>query len=183
MEGATGVPNPGYSVTLPPFATGDPTVDNVDYQPDPTLLGRLNVRFVLSEFDLLVEGLTTRTQIGETRVYENMVAKPRAWVQSHDGGVDKQADITFWSPNEIILKAQGPGTLTLAEIDYPGWRVSVDGEEEESQSIEGLLRGVDLAAGDHEVRFWFQPLSFYLGLVLCVLTVAVLVVTTARMRK
>src|SRR3989337_518927 len=51
---------------------------------------------------------------------------------------------------------------------YPGWRVWVDGEASEMMVIGGLLRGVALEPGAHQVVFAFRPLSLFLGLVLFV---------------
>ncbi len=82
MAAATGIPVSGYTVTIPPFDSADPDLDNLGYSPDPNLLGLLNVRYVLAEYDLPVDGLWLRARFGETRLYENVEAKPRAWVQA-----------------------------------------------------------------------------------------------------
>ncbi len=71
MERASGVPRNGYSVTLPPFSSGEPHSDNAAFSPDAGLLGLLNVHYVASEFDLQSEGLVLRERVGETRLYEN----------------------------------------------------------------------------------------------------------------
>ena len=167
MESATGVPQDGYSVTLPPFPDGNPSRDNAARLPDPALLGLLNVRYVAAEFDLEVDGLILREQFGETRLYENTFALPRAWMQPLDTEPGLNAtpvDALFWEPNRITLKAHGPGLLTLSEITYPGWRVVVDGQEAEMKTVTGILRGVELLEGEHQVEFIFRPLSVYLGL-------------------
>ena len=172
MEEATGVPVAGYSVTMPPFENGDPSQDNENYRPDPARLGLLNVRYVVSEFDLPVEGLALRERSGETRIYENLKAMPRAWVQNPEGlpsGNQAGAEITGRGPNRIELQAEGPGVLVLSEIAYPGWRVTVDGKAREVETTEGLLRAVRLEAGVHEVAFIYRPLSVYAGLGLWVL--------------
>ena len=119
MDAATGVPRSGYSVTLPPFAGGEPEVDNAAYRPDPGLLGLLNVRYVAAEFDLSVEGLVLRNYFGETRLYENALALPRVWVQTEDGIFEGRAELIEWQPNRISVQAQGPGTLVLSEIVLP----------------------------------------------------------------
>jgi len=171
MEQASGVPRQGYSVTLPPFKAGTPAKDNATYRPDPALLGLLNVQYVVAEYDLPVEGLMLRRRYGETRVYENQRALPRAWIQppgSILGEAPSPADRVDWSPNRIEVSAKGPGTLVLAELAYPGWRVWVDGEASEMMVIGGLLRGVALEPGAHQVVFAFRPLSLFLGLVLFV---------------
>jgi hypothetical protein len=58
MESASGVPRTGYSVTIPPFENGDPKVDNAGYSPDAEKLGLLNVGYVITDYDLNVNGLT-----------------------------------------------------------------------------------------------------------------------------
>ena len=52
MQKASGISSNGYSVTLPPFETGDPDTDNRGAVPDARLLGLLNVRFVAAQFPL-----------------------------------------------------------------------------------------------------------------------------------
>jgi len=168
MEQANGMPHQGYSVTLPPFKTGTPARDNAAYRPNPALLGLLNVQYVVAEYDLPIEGLKLRRQYGETRVYENQRALPRAWIQPPGtilGEGFSPVERVFWSPNQIEVSARGPGILVLSELTYPGWKVWVDGEASEMVVNGGLLRGVALEPGVHQVVFTFRPLSLFLGLV------------------
>jgi hypothetical protein len=180
MDKATGIPRSGYSVTVPPQAGGDPAVANEKYQPNMALLSQLNVRYLVSEYDLSasrvtgkqastpeLSGLELRTQIGRTRVYENLLAFPRAWVQpleSSENSAVKAAEIVQWTPNEIIVQATGPGMLVLSEVAYPGWGVRVDGQPAALVTWAGLFRGVDLGPGLHQVEMSFHPASVYLGL-------------------
>jgi hypothetical protein len=163
IAAASGVPRAGYSVTAPPFATGDLATDNAGYTPVAELLGRLNVRFVAAEFPLEAEGLRLRATFGGTRVYANEAARPRAWMEG--GG---EAEVTAWSPNRITLAATGPGRLVLSEMAYPGWRARVDGDEAAVQA-EGVLRAVDVGAGAHRVEFEYRPASVYVGAALTAL--------------
>jgi hypothetical protein len=183
MGKATGVPRDGYHVTIPPFENAVPDRDNKFYTPDPVLLGLLNVRYVVSEFDLLVEGLEFRRQIGETRIYENMQVLPRAWLQQEGDFLNSEiqkVDITNWRPNLIDISASGPGLLVLSEIMYPGWKVVVDGEDEQIQSVAGILRAVFLDEGDHEITFSFQPWSIQLGLILFIVGVLAAMIYSQR---
>lgn len=165
MDAATGVPRPSYGVTLPPFANGDPSRDNAAYLPDPFLLGLINVRFVAAEYDLVVDGLELRKQFGQTRLYENLLARPRVWVQIAGADTREYRDVTSIErrPNQISLRAEGPGLLVLSEISYPGWQVTIDDTLTPLQETVGLLRAVPLEAGEHEVRFIYRPKSLYLG--------------------
>jgi hypothetical protein len=167
MEKASGVPQKGYSVTIPPFATGTPEVDNREYRPDPEMLGLLNVAYVVSEFDLPVTGLVLQARIGKTFVYENTFSRPRAWVQPEGERTflaSPPAGELTWTPNVISLTATGPGTLVLSEIAYPGWSVWVDGARQDVQVVDGLLRGVRLDRGEHKVVFQYLPDSLLVGL-------------------
>jgi hypothetical protein len=169
MDLATGVPRNGYSVTIPPYETGSPRIDNKDYVPDANLLGLLGVRYVLAEFDLEAENLSMVRQFGATRLYENSLARPMAWVQPANSPIGEDiwpVASETWEPNQIGVTATGPGRLVLAEIDYPGWRAWVDGSEVEVEAAEGLLRAVRLGPGEHTVVFRFRPASLYWGLMI-----------------
>jgi hypothetical protein len=166
MRQATGVPMPGYSVTMPPLEGDDPSTANAAYLPDPEKLGLLNVRYVVSEFDLVEDGLMLRARLGSTRVYENLDAMPRAWLQQSDGTVAPPQDVTLvrQTANEIDIFANGGGRLVLSEIAYPGWRVWVDGRESQVQTYNGVLRSVVLSPGPHQISFIFRPKAVILGL-------------------
>jgi uncharacterized membrane protein YfhO len=56
----------------------------------------------------------------------------------------------------------------LSEIHYPGWKVTVDGKNQNIEPAYGLLRSVNLLEGDHKVVFYFQPIGVYCGLGLAV---------------
>jgi hypothetical protein len=194
MASASGVPQAGYSVTLPPMKTGDPSTANRSYFPDPALLGLLNVRFVAAEYDLAVQGLTLLGRYGNTRLYENALVLPRAWIQPVTAGLGKAAqavDVLLYSPNRIELSIPASGSaqqrLVLSELAYPGWRAWVDGEEVEIQVQAGLLRSLLLPPGPHQVTFAFRPTSLYWGLALCAAGIMVILVlnfiTTVRNKR
>ncbi len=167
METASNIPNPGYSVTLPPLADG--FTANAAYPPDPAALGLLSAQFILSETDLPpVTGLVLVDTVDGTRIYRNQLARPRAWVIPPEappsGEVFFPAVLTESTPFRLRVEAQGPGQLVLAEIMYPGWEAEVDGEPVAVQGFNGLLRSVPLAAGAHAVLLTFRPRLLWYGL-------------------
>lgn len=162
MEEATGVPYGSYSVTLPPLTGEDPFTANKEYVPDPHKLGLLNVKYVASGFPLDVKGLREIARFGEVRVYENDYARPRAWVEDSSG--TWPVDYWEWAPNRLRLRARGPGLLVVSEIAYPGWEGYVDGKKQPVEVVGGILRGINLEEGVHEVEMRFRPLSLKVGL-------------------
>ncbi len=169
MRGASGVPSVGYSVTLPPFSTGNPRIDNQAYLPDEKMLGLLNVRYVTAEYELSSENLRPVAIFDQTRIYENIQAKPRAWVQQSDlpaGEGIISEPVPLISANQITLSAAGPGLLVLSEIDYPGWIVRVDNVKANIVRAASILRAVNLPAGRHKITFSYEPVPLYAGLAL-----------------
>ena len=175
MQAATGVPSSGYSVTLPDYARGDPSTDNAVYTPDAVQLGLLNVCYVVSEFDLAVDGLFLINQVGTTRIYENCLCQPRAWIDLGYGET-RAANIIDYTPNTIILQAEGPGTLVLSEVLYPGWQLLLDGEPAAIQPYQGLLRSVELEEGSHEAQYDFKPVLAYWGIGITCTTLLILMI-------
>lgn len=103
-------------------------------------------------------------------------------------GADVAADadiptITSYTANEVRITAtvQSRAVLVLTDTHYPGWHVSVNGVEQPIYTVNGVFRGVLLDAGTNDVRFWYWPQSFAIGIwvagatmVLCLLVTIVL---------
>ena len=82
--------------------------------------------------------------------------------------------------NRVVLHVQvtQPALLILGDFWYPGWRVTVEGEDGTRQvrslwRVDGALRGVLLRPGDRVVTFVFRPTTWYVGLVLSILSALV----------
>ncbi|MEK6587934.1 MAG: YfhO family protein [Chloroflexota bacterium] len=163
MTQATGFPASDYSVTLPPFPEGGPE-GRWAVTVAAEKLGLLSISQLLSAYPIRPDGLEYEGEILGHSWYSNPSARPRAWVEtSSELGwrVVKQIE---WSPNRIRVVAEGSGHLVLSELAYPGWRVSIDGESAPIGTAEGLLRAVELPAGEHEAVFTFRPASLMVGL-------------------
>lgn len=85
----------------------------------------------------------------------------------------------------LRTSSQGRSFIVLADQYYPGWRAAVDGKETRIYKTNGVLRGVVVPAGEHEVVFEYAPLwlvaSIFAGALLAAaLLVYVLVPLCAR---
>lgn len=77
---------------------------------------------------------------------------------------------------DIVTKSKTPGFLVLSDVNYPGWKAKVDGQEVPVFQTNYILRGVMVPAGEHDVKFEFQPRSFYVGAAISGLTASILVI-------
>ena len=172
MQNATGIPFLGYSVTLPPFRTAQPEIDNQGYIPNTKLLGQLNVKYIVSFFPLNDPNLVFQDKAGNSQVYKNKDYRPRVWIQSNlDPANPDFTQVTrlTWSPNKIEVNANHEGWLVFSEIDYPGWFAAIDGQPVEIARYNNLLRSVQLPPGEHTVELEFRPMSVYIGIGLSIL--------------
>jgi len=154
MQTATGVTCKGYSVTVPCF-DDEVSKANINAVPSATLLGDLNVRYIVSEFDLRGDGFVKRDQIGSTGIYENVF----------DAGRVRGGKIISWSPNRIVIAPDGVGRVILSEVWYPGWVAWVDGVPVEVER-DGIFRAVTVNADAREIVLEFRPTSVYTGMAL-----------------
>ncbi len=93
-------------------------------------------------------------------------------LKRHIGDSATKVEITNYGPHRIALKAESSTSaiLVLSENHYPGWRAYVDGRPVETLRVNYNLRGVLLAAGNHEVEFLYRPKSVLFGLGISLLT-------------
>jgi len=92
------------------------------------------------------------------------------------------AEVTRQEPNRLEVKTESvsPGILVLSENHYPGWRASVDGKSVEVIRVNYNLRGVAVPAGNHVVEFVYRPKSVLLGLIITLVTGALLLLWSSR---
>jgi hypothetical protein len=183
MRAATGVDVPGYGVTVPPFPEvsegEDMLLAHRDVAPDLGLLGLLNVRYLAAAYPMEVDGLAPLGERGGVHLYRNEQAFPRAFVAPDKDGWEREnvreARVARWTPNRIRVEAQGPGLLVLSEVYDPDWRVQVDGRPAQLLRVAGILRGVRMEEGPHQVTFAYWPSGLTAALVLTVAGVVCLV--------
>ncbi len=181
LRDAVGIEQASYSVSLPPFPSGDPAAD-WGAAIDAERLGRWSVGLIASAYPVPGPGLE---EIGETEgvwLYRNLLARPRAWVQDtvEVGSGWRRVESWEWTPNRIRVTARGPGMLVLSEVVFPGWRATVDGAPAALVTIDGALRGVRIESGTHELTFSFHPWSVTAGVMLTVLTALAILVDRVR---
>lgn len=88
---------------------------------------------------------------GDTAVAASAVAPASSRPAAEIRPVSRSSDRLVYR-----VKAAEPGLLVLSELWFPWWKAKVDGKEVESLRIDFALRGVHLAAGEHEVVYAYR---------------------------
>ncbi len=101
------------------------------------------------------------------------------WQDSGTGAVDAGAltvTSATWSANkvELTVNLRREGLVSLTDLDYPGWSVSVDGRSAESIRVAELFRGVNVAVGEHRLTWTYRPRCVAFGAAISVATLLLL---------
>ena len=69
--------------------------------------------------------------------------------------------IKNYEPNELIYEVNSGkgGVVVFAEVYYPGWTATVDGQPAELGRVNYILRALNVKPGKHEVVLTFKPKS------------------------
>ncbi|HYC59105.1 MAG TPA: YfhO family protein [Thermoanaerobaculia bacterium] len=99
-----------------------------------------------------------------------------------DDGPLASAKIVKASPTEYSLRASAPRwSLVVSSIPWwPGWNVEIEGKRVEPIRVNAVFLGFAAPPGEHDVRVWYSPLSFWIGVWVAVGTV---VAVAAAIRK
>ncbi len=134
-------------------------------------------------FQSVVPGQYQLIHSGDVKIYENLDVWPRAFLLPADAdslsNVPEpigEVKILAHSAEGLTLRtnAGSAATLVLTDATYPGWEATLDDNPVDVTGFDGLLRSVDVPAGEHEVSFAFQPESFQTGLRITLLACLIL---------
>ncbi|MBE3095333.1 MAG: YfhO family protein, partial [Actinobacteria bacterium] len=79
---------------------------------------------------------------------------------------NEKIELVSYQPDELVYKysAREDKLVVFSEIYYPaGWKSYIDGKESEYFRANYVLRGMVVPAGDHEIKFAFEPASYITG--------------------
>lgn len=86
-----------------------------------------------------------------------------------EGGI---AEITVYTPEYIQVRVNTPenALLSVALVDYPGWRAEIDGQPIETYRAYSALTAIPVQAGEHVVTLTYNPISYQLGAMISLIT-------------
>ncbi|MCC7368700.1 MAG: YfhO family protein [Chloroflexi bacterium] len=93
----------------------------------------------------------------------------------------ERAEIVRYEPDlvQIQVRAQETRYLVLADADFPGWAVTVNGVEARSERANYLFRAVEVPPGEHTVTWRYRPTSLLLGAGITAAALVMMVALTA----
>lgn len=79
---------------------------------------------------------------------------------------------TVYTPTRhvVAVTTPAPAYLVLAEVWYPGWQATLDGQPTPIYRANTAFRAVYVPAGEHTLEFVYRPTTVTLGLALSALT-------------
>lgn len=101
-------------------------------------------------------------QIQNTLILESQPKEFESVINSASGEVV----IARYEPQtvDVSVSAKQNGFLFLSDTYYPGWKALVDGRKTNIYRADYAFRAVPVSAGNHTVRFVYDPISFKIGL-------------------
>jgi hypothetical protein len=108
--------------------------------------------------------------------------------EKDDGPVSEASIAEPHESNRVVVhiaESTRPGVLVLADMWYPGWEATVDGNATTVLAVDGVFRGVEVGQGAREVVFKYYPASFRIGtgVSLAGLTLLLLLAALYRRRR
>ena len=78
---------------------------------------------------------------------------------------DTQVEVKEQTRNTVMASCSSTAdTFVCFSQNYsPDWRVYVDGEQQTIHMVNGLIMGVQIPAGNHEIKFVYQENSYLIG--------------------
>lgn len=93
--------------------------------------------------------------------------------------------VTEFAPERVVLAVDVSenALLSIALVHYPGWGATLNGEPVDILRAYGVTTAVEIPAGEHNVEFRYQPVSFRVGVALSLVTWLVVAVATIARRR
>ena len=89
-------------------------------------------------------------------------------------------EATRW---EIATRSEAAALLVLAENAYPGWEVTVDGQEAQALTAYTSVRAVCVPAGEHTIVWAFRPWIYALGGIFTLAALTIVIVAGLGLRR
>jgi hypothetical protein len=93
-----------------------------------------------------------------------------SYIPGHLPRPSETVKVTYRNPQEAVLEVnlESPGIVVLADVYYPGWKLTIDGKPATIYRVNGSMRGAAVPAKSHRLVFTYAPQSFHIGKIISV---------------
>ena len=100
-------------------------------------------------------------------------------------GKSSTVDILDYKNNKVILKTNldEDRFMVFSDTFYPGWKASVDGKETKIYKTDGIIKGIFVPKGVHNVEFKYIPDYFYILLFVSPLSLILIILIPIIIRR
>ena len=97
---------------------------------------------------------------------------PVGWIEAPAEDDTSAVLITDYLPNRVSIQVETAenGLLVLTDTFAPGWKAKIDGQKTKIYVANHAFRAVVVPAGTHHIEFVYQPLSFWGGAAISLIT-------------
>lgn len=141
--------------------------ENPQVRPNPTALG--NAWFV-ENINLVNTNREELDALDTVDLSQNVFihAEYKDEIAGFDPSKAGSIQLTSYAPDELVYTSSAPSDqlAVFSEIWYgpdKGWQAFIDGKEAPHFRANYTLRAMKIPAGDHEIRFKFNPKSYHTG--------------------
>ncbi len=95
---------------------------------------------------------------------------------------DGDVAIQSYAADRIVVSANSStgGRIVLRDLDYPGWRATVNGRDAPMTKHDGLFRAVDIPPGPAEIVWTYRPDSVRIGGAVSLVSLVILMIAAVR---
>ena len=81
---------------------------------------------------------------------------------------DETVKVSYPTPQRVEIEARldVPGIVVLADVFYPGWKLTINGKPAPIYRVNRVMRGAAVREGTHHLVYTFEPDSFRIGRVI-----------------
>lgn len=146
---------------------------------DPMIYVNQNARDVLYIPDTIEQIEDKELLYTNTIVYDldsiNYMENMENWTLNPTAATLENIDFGY---NYITANIETPEDtfVNFSQCYYPGWKAYVDGVETELYEVNGLIMGMKVPAGNHEIKFSYEPVVIWIGAAISFGTCVVMIV-------
>jgi len=139
-------------------------------------LSMLNVKYILTDWELTSPNLKKVLSDEKWSIYENLLVMGRYFLVPRDMALLEKEPKTYYGARDVSVKSdkvqiveekderiqlmvesQRDQVLLVSQLFFPGWFAKVDGKEAEIFRTNYILDGIPLAQGKHQVELTYHP--------------------------